>query len=785
MSAELKHCLEVSSDQGRLEIIQSLFQANDPSNPQLFLDNYLAESKLIVANFLNDSAGESNVKTRNIVAIAAFLAGRLDELERKNDFLPQILSNLLTILSHTITQPHQPAFIPIKFHCFHTFIRYLQSHLSSSSAVLSKFIELSLAELAAIINNEQGYSVQQHPHYLSKLIEFLRCVNNLSASDLDNSAEKLFLLNNSLLDEMSQGENKLLNELFINAIELQAGLIKYYIYMPVDYPSARFITPPHWPFDSDYDHLTDISFNLDKKTNNNTTPAILHNYFSEKIRSKARRDGWPHLTIAADDMAKLLKQFISSLAAKLHSPTELFDELEESLLGLMALYVAVSNNSSTAPQHTMHYQLLSSFVLDNLKKFDWALHGATSAAANKLNLLILCLEESSKYHNSSVIPAELYESQYNSLVSFTAKAQLHLHRTQFVKLRRGIVDAVIMLFYCLNEEFVTRIGWDNFFNQFFPSLASPAIPPHLIAILAPNPNNHQLLQVKILPQFIKSLVSAQSRPSPSVKTVQLIVDALSTIVAATANLHKTPGTNELIRPYLPQILDTILNTLKSSPSSVGISCIVGLTRILMCSYKEASVEQSLADCFNSYCSILTEQAFIQENDKNPQDYDSNDQDIVSQLQLCTLDCLIILFKNSDLIQLFQADQDCLLLASELTNFLLNNINRPVFFNDDIAIRNHESDLLTVLTYQQIATKSSDVSVILLAIVQGLINSAAQEFPTRRLAYLAALKVICSYYSKDPHAKADISQLFTSHTKVLSSAAADEQVWLLLEPLLKP
>lgn len=141
---------------------------------------------------------------------------------------------------------------------------------------------------------------------------------------------------------------------------------------------------------------------------------------------------------------------------------------------------------------------------------------------------------------------------------------------------------------------------------------------------------------------------------------------------------------------------------------------------LSLSLPQPEVQSYLPRILSLYSHILDESLFVTEQSTNGDAYDEDDQDLVSQLQYCVCDMLHVFFQdmsemkmlsNSELVargippeethpfkqvrllQLFKEDEDCCNILKEMIQVLLANTRKPLFFNDDAALRNSEVFLL--------------------------------------------------------------------------------------------
>ncbi len=96
-----------------------------------------------------------------------------------------------------------------------------------------------------------------------------------------------------------------------------------------------------------------------------------------------------------------------------------------------------------------------------------------------------------------------------------------------------------------------------------------------------------VLNESILPRVINSLIKTNTRQSPSIKTVELIIYSLSDVCCYSIASLQTPTFTfpASMLAHIDEIFGTILNTLRNSPSSVGVCCVVALARLILAGCK--------------------------------------------------------------------------------------------------------------------------------------------------------------------------------------------------------
>jgi len=188
----------------------------------------------------------------------------------------------------------------------------------------------------------------------------------------------------------------------------------------------------------------------------------------------------------------------------------------------------------------------------------------------------------------------IFASAQNDLVNWLGDAQQSFPRAAFIKLRRFAVSAFLSLLYTMDTLFQSSVGSASFFAELFPLLANPLLTSHLLWLLR---EEREHAQTKVLPQVMRGLLNTNTRQSPSVKTVQMILTSLGNVACFTrafdapaqpadAGAPAAAGSAvlPLLTPYMSQLLETISNTMEKSPSGTGQTASLVLCRILMAGY---------------------------------------------------------------------------------------------------------------------------------------------------------------------------------------------------------
>lgn len=343
----------------------------------------------------------------------------------------------------------------------------------------------------------------------------------------------------------------------------------------------------------------------------------------------------------------------------------------------------------------------------------------------------------------------------NDLVNWLGDAQQSFPRAAFIKLRRFAVSAFLALLYTMDTLFQSSVGSASFFAELFPLLANPLLTSHLLWLLR---EEREHAQTKVLPQVMRGLLNTNTRQSPSVKTVQMILTSLGNVACFTRAYDAPTQASDagasapaaagsavlpLLTPYMNQLLETISNTMEKSPSGTGQTASLVLCRILMAGYEmvnqhtamhaahllflspcvvvaldlhltarrsrsvalhfplcliaQAEVQSFFSRILSLYQRIVDESLFVAEQEEAGDEYDEDDQDLVSQLQYCVLDMLHLLFQDGDdkeaaiaaptdnaphpfdqqrFITLLLGDEDNIEVLRSIVHVLLENSKKP-------------------------------------------------------------------------------------------------------------
>ena len=163
-----------------------------------------------------------------------------------------------------------------------------------------------------------------------------------------------------------------------------------------------------------------------------------------------------------------------------------------------------------------------------------------------------------------------------------------------------------------------------------------------------------------------------------------------------------PQFSPCLAPYMEQLLETIIGTMEKSPSGTGqVACLV-LCRIVLCGYDMPEVRSSLPRILTLYRRVLDESLFVAEQAEMGEEYDEDDQDLVSQLQYCALDMLHVFFQDqseaaldpiargktdethpfvqANFVKIVAEDEDCLQVLREIVQVLMENTKKPSKFD---------------------------------------------------------------------------------------------------------
>jgi hypothetical protein len=163
----------------------------------------------------------------------------------------------------------------------------------------------------------------------------------------------------------------------------------------------------------------------------------------------------------------------------------------------------------------------------------------------------------------------------------------------------------------MDTLFQSSVGSSSFFSELFPLLANPLLTSHLLWLLR---EEREHAQTKVLPQVMRGLLNTNTRQSPSVKTVQMILTSLGNVACLTRAFDAPAQPSDagapaaagsavlpLLTPYMSQLLETISNTMEKSPSGTGQTASLVLCRILMAGYDMVAQLRDTHSAIHSQC----------------------------------------------------------------------------------------------------------------------------------------------------------------------------------------
>lgn len=307
---------------------------------------------------------------------------------------------------------------------------------------------------------------------------------------------------------------------------------------------------------------------------------------------------------------------------------------------------------------------------------------------------------------------DVLRSIQTDLVNWFSDAQGAFPRLAFIKLRRFGVSAFLALLYTMDSAFQTEIGSAAFFAECFPLLASPLLTSHLIWVLRAHPAH---LEKEVLPLVMRGLLHTKTKSSPSVKTVQMILTALGNVAcfsreaknegqmqdaaadASGSSSSSSAGaplsTLPLLAPYMSQLLSTILGTIEKSPSATAQTGVLALARIVLAGFDMEEVAEAMPRILRGWRGVIDERWFVREQSEAGEDYEEDDQDLVSSAQYATTDMLHLLFQSeadavaagihtdhpfnqSRLIALLAGDQDSVRQIRGIVQVMLDSTKKP-------------------------------------------------------------------------------------------------------------
>jgi len=426
------------------------------------------------------------------------------------------------------------------------------------------------------------------------------------------------------------------------------------------------------------------------------------------------------------------------------------------ILTFIPLIVALSNqqltnaspSSSSTEAHSSHIDKLSSYLIDQLRELDLSTWDPSIPMLHTASHLLRALAGVFNYaYKDCEGIQDSAEVIYHDLLNWMSDAAAIFPRPTLLKLRRKVLESFLALLYTMDTTFEQRIGSAALFTDLFPLLANPLLPPHLIWILRNHPT---IVRAKVIPKVVKGLLAAQTKKNQSPKTVQSMLQAMGEVAcfslavkdeeqkeeedcehesksqdndvadSTSVVLKPGPATLPLLAPYIVQMLDTICATIEHAPSTTGQAACLALCRIVMAGYDMPEVQSFLPRILAAHHGLLSESLFVAEQERLGDAYDEDDQDLVSQLQYCSLDLLHVYFQDTndpmvaaDPISMGAPDpnahvcrwkQDAFLdrLVEDVGNIdmlraillqCLSNTLKPIFFGEDEALRNSECHLI--------------------------------------------------------------------------------------------
>jgi hypothetical protein len=526
---------------------------------------------------------------------------------------------------------------------------------------------------------------------------------------------------------------------------------------PVSYPSSRLLQPRAWPFgteelgeekdedgeeegekdeeEEDQQETIDEEEEDEEESGNSSSDASSkfvpqpRQCFTEALHPNPAKRGAQLMALTPQQASELFGSLLSKLAVFYHkigveagssrAAAGTINEHGSTILSFLPLVVALENlycnaDEASRAAHGQHVEFLSDSLLDSLRSLSFlspSSHRFQPLLASAAHQLLQAMEGVWK-HADRRAGVEAVPTVYNDLVNWLADAQAAFPRQAFIKLRRYAVSAFLALMYTMDSTFQDAVGTQAFFSELFPLLANPLLTSHLVWLLRSHPEH---LSKKVLPQILRGLLNTKTKQSPSMKTVVLILTSLGNVACFVRALGQTTGPAAagedstsssskplavlpVLAPYMEQLLETIIGTMEKSPSGTGqVACLV-LCRIVLCGYDMPEVRSSLPRILTLYRRVLDESLFVAEQAEMGEEYDEDDQDLVSQLQYCALDMLHVFFQDQaeaaldpvargktddahpfvqeKFLKVVAEDEDCVQVLREIVQVLIENTKKP-------------------------------------------------------------------------------------------------------------
>lgn len=404
-------------------------------------------------------------------------------------------------------------------------------------------------------------------------------------------------------------------------------LKKLHTKLPVAFPSSRMLHPRSWPFGSeelggngdgdkdeedgadeqeqkDQDAIDEEDDDEDDDSNSNSSSAPWvskpRSCFTEVLEFNPVRRGATAMSIEPSAASELFTQLFERLRvlfekigreSEVSSSPGAINDAGITLLTFMPYLSALDNiyGQHDADHHGVMIGDQSQWILRQLQELDFTTF--TPVLASSSQLLFHSLQRTLEFCDRQPCVDEMMPI-YTGLTNVLSDAAVAFPRAQLLKLRRWAVSGFLSILYVFDGEFQEQVGTQSFFEELFKLLANPLITSHLIWILRSHSSH---VRTKVLPLVMRGLLHTNTRSSPSMKTVTMILNSIGNVACFSRAIEdgsapkvKKEATLPLLQSYMPAILETIINTVQKSPSGTGQVGSLVLCRIVMAGYDMVS-----------------------------------------------------------------------------------------------------------------------------------------------------------------------------------------------------
>eukprot|EP00455_Lapot_gusevi_P023736 TRINITY_DN2463_c0_g2_i4.p1 TRINITY_DN2463_c0_g2~~TRINITY_DN2463_c0_g2_i4.p1 ORF type:complete len:655 (-),score=123.61 TRINITY_DN2463_c0_g2_i4:103-2010(-) len=510
-------------------------------------------------------------------------------------------------------------------------------------------------------------------------------------------------------------------ELEVELMQITGHLVKIFLRLPTEYPSVHLLVPAAPLAQDDEDEETeDEPQDESLLINLSADASLLHSLL-------------PHLlsTLSAAPPHTVPLPASGSVPPQLHLKRRKADlaELACRLLPYLAALWQASEQQAT----TLPFSLIVQHLLQRLERNPVTnKHSAKSVA-----LVLATLAKLVRY-----CPPHLVEEELSVLYNLNCRLLVETRETGLRKAFETVRESCIRLFvaviYAMNTNFVPFAR--DFLFRTANVLKDPLVLTDCVYVLR---QQHQLLQETILPKLFKDLIKASSNTKYDEDVLTMIIEALGRLVCYLGR--------RLSAPYLPPLVNSLLRTLRTQPQALGVPCVVALSRVLLVACggsqgvasgqpqpqpqpqeKEQEQEKEQAGEGKSESEGKGEEEGEEEEVLSPETWlkalsiyldicdekifeavpaseggeggeaEGIPEDVVSQLQMCSLDMLKCLLSNKNFLQKTRSvgqldvEKKKRYFVNALRHILRVNADRPIVYADDDVIREMEAEILALI-----------------------------------------------------------------------------------------